>query len=102
MKVTKKVSQLRKLLTVACCSENTVEPHYQVREMYRQSLLYLLPLSYLELALNGPLDGETREHLNQSHAASKVGDRIRLTPTLAHLKTRVYFSPSTICWISHG
>ena len=31
------------------------------------------PLSYLELALNGQLDGETREHLNQSHAASKVG-----------------------------
>jgi len=27
----------------------------------------------LELALDGPLDGETRENLNQSHAASKVG-----------------------------
>lgn len=27
----------------------------------------------MELALNGPLDGETRENLSQSHAASKVG-----------------------------
>lgn len=27
----------------------------------------------MELALNGQLDGETRENLNQSHAASKVG-----------------------------
>lgn len=29
--------------------------------------------SYLELALNGSLDTETRENLSQSHAASKVG-----------------------------
>lgn len=28
-------------------------------------------ISYLELALNGPLDGETRDNLNMSHAASK-------------------------------
>ena len=27
--------------------------------------------SYLELALNGPLDGETRDNLSMSHAASK-------------------------------
>ena len=31
-----------------------------------------LPVSYLELALNGQLDLETRENLSQSHAASKV------------------------------
>ena len=27
--------------------------------------------SYLELAMNGPLDYETRENLSHSHAASK-------------------------------
>lgn len=31
-----------------------------------------IPRSYLELALNGPLDGETRENLTRSHTASKV------------------------------
>jgi hypothetical protein len=28
--------------------------------------------SYLEMALNGPLDGETRDNLSRSHIASKV------------------------------
>ncbi len=30
-------------------------------------------VSYLEMAMNGPLDGETRDNLVRSHAASKVG-----------------------------
>ncbi len=29
-------------------------------------------VSYLEMAMNGPLDGETRDNLVRSHAASKV------------------------------
>ncbi|TCD62103.1 Light-sensor Protein kinase [Steccherinum ochraceum] len=42
------------------------------------------PDSYLELALNGQLDGETRENLSQSHAASKsllftINDLLDLT-----------------------
>lgn len=41
-------------------------------------------INYLELALNGPLDRETRENLNQSHAASKsllftINDLLDLT-----------------------
>ena len=40
--------------------------------------------SYLELAMNGPLDVETRENLSQSHAASKsllftINDLLDLT-----------------------
>lgn len=30
-------------------------------------------ISYLEMAMNGPLDNETRDNLVRSHAASKVG-----------------------------
>jgi len=29
-------------------------------------------ISYLEMAMNGPLDNETRDNLVRSHAASKV------------------------------
>ncbi|KAF8505369.1 phytochrome-like protein [Hysterangium stoloniferum] len=41
-------------------------------------------INYLELALNGPLDGETRENLTRSHAASKsllftINDLLDLT-----------------------
>ena len=37
-------------------------------------MLALLTLytSYLEMAMNGPLDKETQENLQKSHAASKV------------------------------
>lgn len=35
-------------------------------------LLIKPPNSYLEMALNGPLDIETRENLSMSHSASKV------------------------------
>ena len=36
--------------------------------------------SYLELALNGSLDTETRENLSQSHAASKVSLSTQAVP----------------------
>ena len=51
--------------------------------------VYLLPAhlficSYLELALNGPLDDDTRENLSRSHTASKsllftINDLLDLT-----------------------
>jgi hypothetical protein len=34
-------------------------------------------ISYLEMAMNGPLDGETRDNLVRSHAASKVGHELK-------------------------
>ncbi|KAH7925896.1 hypothetical protein BV22DRAFT_1104694 [Leucogyrophana mollusca] len=45
---------------------------------------HIYPGSYLELAMNGPLDGETRDNLSRSHAASKnllftINDLLDLT-----------------------
>ena len=39
-KVGRRVPQCRTLLIVVCCSENTAEPHYQVREVYHQPEFY--------------------------------------------------------------
>lgn len=57
----------------ALYSENTPKPYHQVRA----SILFMYfetdyAQSYLEMALNGPLDDETRDNLSRSHAASKV------------------------------
>ena len=55
-------------------SADAIEPHYQASYL---PILQLASLSnhpyrsYLELALNGPLDHETRDNLNVSHTASK-------------------------------
>lgn len=53
-------------------SPNSSEPYYQVSEhLFVVSPSLTLWCSYLELAMNGPLDDDTRENLNHSHAASK-------------------------------
>lgn len=56
-------------------SPNSFESHNQVsifRFLNKVPFADLLDNSYLEMAMNGALDGETRENLQQSHAASKV------------------------------
>ncbi len=68
-------------------SAHAFEPHHQVRSCRPISSIRLLTRlisSYLELAMNGPLDMETRENLSRSHAASKsllftINDLLDLT-----------------------
>lgn len=57
-------------------SANSAQPYHQVSTvvstLFHCSVLNSIRHSYLEMALNGQLDVETRENLSQSHAASKV------------------------------
>lgn len=58
-------------------SPNTFESYHQVSMMqyYHMALTWMIfsfIFSYLEMALNGPLDTETRENLSRSHSASKA------------------------------
>ena len=56
-------------------STHTFKPYYQVRGWLVQKQRNDRPLlSYLEMALNGPLDHETRDNLSKSHSASKVAN----------------------------
>ena len=65
-------------LTLFSYSADASQPYHQVSNamLLRSSMLRLL-FSYLEMALNGPLDGETRDNLSQSYTASKVGSLTR-------------------------
>lgn len=54
-------------------------------------------ISYLEMALDGPLDGETRDNLSQSHAASKVLPQLYRSPRCS-CSFRACSSLSMTCW----
>ena len=61
-------------LTVQYDSPNAAEPYYKVYIHFDEvkSTTNVNYCSYLEMALNGPLDNETRANLTQTHTASKV------------------------------
>ena len=53
-------------------SSNTLKSYHKVGPLAFVGTYSQDGRSYLELALNGPLDLETRDNLSRSHVASKV------------------------------
>lgn len=78
-------------------SSNATEPYYQVCTWWYPPLKNANShqWSYLEMALNGALDEETRNNLTQTYTASKVSKQTAMVSVLKIPSYRVSYSPLT-------